>query len=95
MRFIKNALDRSIFEIEKCSFATQNRVRYHIEYLQYVDHECKDVADEKDGDHAEEHHGQAYLLPLAPDQLDEDDYCQNIINLVSVVLFFVALLISL
>ena len=66
-----------------------------MQYLQYVDHECQDVADEEDGHHAEEHHGQAYLLPLAPDELGEDDYCQNNINLVSVVLFLVALLISL
>ena len=28
------------------------------------------MADEEDGHNTEEHHGQAYLLPLAPDQQD-------------------------
>ena len=37
-----------------------------MKYLQYVDHECQDVADEEDGHHAEEHRGQALLPSLRP-----------------------------
>jgi hypothetical protein len=35
-------------------------------YLQYVDDQGEDVAEEEDGDHTEQHHGQPQLSLLGP-----------------------------